>query len=34
MEVVVRKVVREVPRETMIPGMWVLGEVVAVVVWW
>ena len=25
MEVVARKVMREVPRETMIPGMWVLG---------
>ena len=34
MEVVARKVMREVPRETMIPGMWVLGGVVAVVVGW
>jgi len=34
MEVVARKVMREVPRETMIPGMWVLGVVVAVVVGW
>jgi len=32
MEVVARKVMREVPRETMIPGMWVLGGMVAVVV--
>jgi len=32
MEVVARKVMQEVPRETMIPGMWVLGGVVAVVV--
>ena len=28
MEVVPRKVMQEVPRETMIPGMWVLGG------WW
>ena len=34
MEVVARKVIREGPRETRIPRMWVLGEVVAVVVWW
>jgi len=34
MEVVARKMMREVPRETMIPGMWVLGGVVAVVVEW
>jgi len=34
MEVVGRKTMREVPRETMIPGMWVLGGVVAVVVKW
>jgi len=34
MEVVARKVIREVPRETMIPGMWVQGGVVAVVVGW
>jgi len=34
MEAVVRKVMQEVPRETMIPGMWVLGGVVAVVVGW
>ena len=34
MEVVVRKVVQEVPREPMIPGMWVLGGVLAVVVGW
>ena len=34
MDVVARKVMREVPRETMIPGMWVLGGVVAVVVGW
>ena len=34
MEVVARKVMREVPRETMIPGMWVQGGVVAVVVGW
>ena len=33
-EVVARKMMREVPRETMIPGMWVLGGVVAVVVEW
>ena len=34
-EVVVRRVVGEAPRETMIPGMWVLGGVVAVLVgWW
>ena len=32
MEVVARKVMREVPRKTRIPGMWVLGGVVAVVV--
>jgi len=34
MEVVARKVMREVPRETMIPSMWVPGGVVAVVVGW
>ena len=34
MEVVLRKVMREVPRETMIRGMWGLGGVVAVVVGW
>jgi len=34
MELVARKVMREVPRKTMIPGMWVLGGVVAVVVRW
>jgi len=33
-EVVARQVMREVPRETMILGMWVLGGVVAVVVGW
>jgi len=32
MEVVARKVMREVPRETMIPGIWVMGGVVAVLV--
>jgi len=31
---VVRKVVREVPGKPMIPGLWVLGGVVAVVVEW
>jgi len=34
MEVVMRKVVREAPRETMIAGIWVLRVVVAVVVVW
>ena len=34
MEVVARKVMPEVPRETMIPGMWELGGIVAVVVGW
>jgi len=34
MEVVARKVMREVPREIMIPGMWVLGGVVVEVVGW
>ena len=34
MEVVVRKVIREVPSESMIPGKWGLGRVVAVVVRW
>ena len=34
MEVVARKVMREVPRETMIRGRWVLGEVVVVVLRW
>ena len=34
MAVVARNVMREVPRETMILGMWVLGGVVAVVVGW
>jgi len=33
-EVVARKLMREVPRETMIPGMWVLGGMVAVLVGW
>ena len=28
------EVMREVPRETMIPGMWVLEGVVALVVGW
>jgi len=32
MEVVARKMMQEVPRETMILGMWVLGGLVAVVV--
>jgi len=34
MEVVVRKLMREKPRETIIPGMWVLGGMAAVVVEW
>jgi len=35
MVVVVRKMVQEVPRETIIPGMWVQrGLVVVVVVGW
>ena len=34
MEVVARKLMREVSRETMIPGIWVLGGVVAGVVGW
>ena len=34
MEVVALKVMREVPREIMMPGMWVLAGMVAVVVLW